>query len=132
MVTDTDSLRTWAGALRALATDIGQATAADVAAEMTAHLDASLAAHRSPEGETWLLREADGQPALQNAAKAVRVAAVKNAAVAFVSGPTALHHLDANGAASRRGVIPVRVPPDVVSAVQARVAARLAEGLTRG
>jgi hypothetical protein len=99
--------------------------AKELAIELERDLRKQIASGTDPEGVKWPARK-DGEPALQNAGKALTVKAHGTVVVAQLSGPTALHHLGMGKGGVRRKILPQGVPARLVEAAQ-RVLVRLAQ-----
>lgn len=120
-----DQLNTWAKALRAMP-ELGAASVADVRAVVESEVRSHIAAGENPDGAKWPAKQEGGRP-LERAQQRVTVETRGNVVLTTVSGPTALHHLDKNGAAPERQVIPSGLTPGLVEAVRSAVAAKFTE-----
>jgi hypothetical protein len=120
-----DQLNTWAKALRAMP-ELGAASVADVCAAVETEVRSHLAQGETPDGKRWPEKQDGGAP-LERAQQRVTVEARGNVVLTTVTGPTALHHLDKNGAAPERQVIPSGLTPKLIEAVRTAVGAKFTE-----
>lgn len=120
-----DQLNTWAKALRALP-ELGAASVADVREAVESEVRAHLARGEAPDGKAWPAKQ-DGSEPLKRAQQRVTVESRGNVVLTTVTGPTALHHLDKNGAAVLRQVIPNRLTPELLTAIRTAVARKFKE-----
>ena len=117
----------------------GRELVAEIARDAVPGVDAAVKATaragRSPDGQTWAPRKADGSPALPNAADAISTKAIGNKIVVMLKGPTVYAHMGANG--PRRIVIPdstTGTPAavfDAIEEVAARACARASQAGAR-
>lgn len=103
---------------------LGRMVAPRVADVVRAELERTMGASQSPDGTPLAPRKKDGQPPLQNAVKALHVAAIDASVYARLVGPEAAHHMGYVTGKTKRQLIPVnKLPPAmaqrVVDAVQA-------------
>src|SRR3954468_17356324 len=75
--------------------------------------------HVDPYGKPWPVRREDGQPALDGAEQALRVAAVGNRIIMRLKGPFARHHLGKGANKTQRKQIPdqPKLPDNINKAI---------------
>lgn len=91
--------------------------AADIAPELEGELEENIAASRAPDGTPWAPTKAGSAP-LQNAGKALGVAAVGTKVIAALRGIEARHHYGTVRGKVARPILPgAKLPPQIVELV---------------
>jgi uncharacterized NAD(P)/FAD-binding protein YdhS len=124
-----DQLRNWARACREMP-HLARASVPAVRDAVEQVVKGTAAAGETPDGARWPLTE-EGEAALKEAAARVTVETRGNVVLTSVEGHTALHHLDVNGAAVKRQVIPEVLTPQLEQAIGA-VLTRQFEAVVNG
>jgi hypothetical protein len=106
--------------------------AEDVADEVRAELERTIAAGTTPEGVAWQTTRSGKRP-LEHAQQALHVAAVGRTIYVRLTGPEAMHHLGSARGGIERRVIPVKdIPPAMADRIRAVVERRVFSQLTGG
>lgn len=99
--------------------DLENTACPDVAEDIKQVLVDNDRKHLDPYGKPWPVRRADGQPALDDAEQALRVAAVGNRIIMRIKGPFARHHLGKGANKTQRKQIPdqPKLPDNINKAI---------------
>lgn len=100
--------------------ELGKSTdeiASDIAPELKKGLEENISAARSPDGKAWQ-PTLEGEAPLQNAGKALGVAAIGSKVLAVVSGVEARHNYGKVRGGKVRQIIPTKITDQISKIVQ--------------